>query len=494
MTIDKSRFRIFFANWISIIGLLIVCFGTLLGTVLMIVDVSGGMHNPYAGLIIYMGIPAFVLLGVGLMLLGAFLTIRKRRKIGHETPLPAVDFNDPKVLRRFIISCVLALAFITATGMGGYHAFHFTESVEFCGEICHEVMEPEYVAYQNSPHANVSCAHCHIGPGAEWFVKAKLSGLYQVYSVLFDKYHRPIETPIHNLRPAKETCNECHWPRKFFGSVLRSWTYYLPNETSEPWTIKMLMKVGGGDPAYGPVGGIHWHINEDVEIDYVSMDGKREEIPWIRVKGRDGKVTIYEDKKNKLSEEELSAMHKRRMDCIDCHNRPTHRIMSPNKVMDTAMTRGLIDEKFTDIRIIGMDLLVEEYKTQAEAFKAIDEGLRDEYEGEDGLEGLIAQIKTIYRNNFFPEMKVDWRSYPDHIGHKITAGCFRCHDDKHVSKDGKKISRDCNLCHTIIAQGPGEAKDVHQISSGGLEFKHPEDIDGEWKEGKCDECHEGVPM
>jgi hypothetical protein len=460
----------------------------------MLVDMSGGFHSPYAGLVVYMLIPAFVLFGICLMLFGAFLTIIKRRRIGHDSPLPSIDFNQPKVLPRFIGLSILLLMFITVSGVGGYHAFHFTESVEFCGKICHKIMKPEYVAFKDSPHANVTCAHCHIGEGAEWFVKAKLSGLYQVYATLAKKYPRPIHTPVHNLRPAKETCGECHWPKKFFGAVLRSWTYYLPDGDNSPWTVKMLLKVGGGDPAHGAVKGIHWHMNEENKIDYVSEHGKRKEIPWVKVTDKDGKVTIYKSEESELSEAEIAGMEHRRMDCIDCHNRPTHQILSPNKAMDKAMLLGLIDKKLPDIRVNAIDLLTGKYETEAEAFKAIDAGLRKEYSEYAGIDKLIEEVEAIYSRNFFPHMKVDWRAYPDHIGHKITAGCFRCHDDKHVSEDGKKLSKDCNLCHVIIAQGPGEEGDLKQITSEGLEFKHPEDIDGEWKTENCESCHEGVPM
>jgi hypothetical protein len=71
-------------------------------------------------------------------------------------------------------------------------------------------MEPEYTAYQFSPHAKVGCVQCHIGSGADWFVRSKISGSYQLYAVAFKKYPTPIPTPIGNLRPAQETCEQCH--------------------------------------------------------------------------------------------------------------------------------------------------------------------------------------------------------------------------------------------------------------------------------------------
>ena len=65
-----------------------------------------------------------------------------------------------------------------------------------------------------------------MGPGASWYVRSKLSGAYELYSDTFKKYSRPITTPVHNLRAAQETCEECHWPEKFFGAQLKTITHY----------------------------------------------------------------------------------------------------------------------------------------------------------------------------------------------------------------------------------------------------------------------------
>ena len=93
---------------------------------------------------------------------------------------------------------------IVATGT--YKAVELMESVEFCGTTCHKVMSPEYTTYLRSPHARVRCTQCHIGPGADWFVQSKLSGSWQLVSVALNLYPRPIPTPVHNLRPSRETC------------------------------------------------------------------------------------------------------------------------------------------------------------------------------------------------------------------------------------------------------------------------------------------------
>jgi len=90
-------------------------------------------------------------------------------------------------------------------------------------------------------------------------------------------------------------------------------------------------------------------------------------------------------------------------------------------------------------------------------------------------------------------MKSSWKVYPDNIGHLKSAGCFRCHDDQHVSADGRKISANCNSCHTIIAQGGGT--ELTTVSAQGLEFQHPvPELGDAWKGMKCSDCHNGGPM
>src|SRR6185295_7121108 len=208
--------------------------------------------------------------------------------------------RDRKMMGLFLTGSVL---FLLLSAVGSYHTYQFTESVQFCGQACHTVMKPELVTYQHGSHARVACVECHIGPGAEWFVKAKISGLYQVYAVAFDKYPRPVPTPIKNLRPAQETCEQCHWPQKFVGNLDKTYSYFLGEETNTPYSIRLTMKVGGGDPTHGPVGGIHWHMNVGNKVEYIATkldtnhvwvaDEMRQSIPWVRVVDKQGVVTEY---------------------------------------------------------------------------------------------------------------------------------------------------------------------------------------------------------
>jgi nitrate/TMAO reductase-like tetraheme cytochrome c subunit len=491
-TQTKQRSLIY--NLTSLCGIILAAIGFIAGTALIIVDTQSHFNNPYTGIFTYMVIPAILLGGLLLVLIGV-LRERKRRqrsdaKIDH---MPIINLNEKRQFAALAFVVIVTLCFIAISMVGSYRAYHFTESVEFCGITCHDVMKPEYTAYQNSPHANAGCTKCHIGPGADFFVKAKLNGLYQVYSTIFNKYNRPIPAPVHNLRPAKETCYECHWPEKFFGSVEFNRTYFRADEENSPWTIQMLMKVGGGDTRHGRSKGIHWHMAIDNKIEYIAADEKRLEIPWVRMTGPEGVSTVYQSKDNPLTPEQIATAEIRTMDCLDCHNRPAHQFHSPERALNEALTAGMLNPSMPEIKLNGIEALTGDYATEGEAFAAIRETLMEAYPaGGDEVESAIAAVQRIYSQNMFPEMQVSWKEYPDHIGHMITPGCFRCHNGDHENEQGKTISRDCDSCHSIIAQGPG--RDITGINTGGLPFKHPEDIDEEWKESRCDDCHEGLPV
>ena len=255
----------------------------------------------------------------------------------------------------------------------------------------------------------------------------------------------------------------------------------------------MLVNVGGGNPAQGPVKGIHWHMEGVNTVEYVAADRKRMVIPWVRVTDQSGNVTVYrsEDKKVSISDEQAATMAIRRMDCLDCHNRPSHQFRSPNELADTALSSGRLDDTLPSIKAVAVKLLAATYKTQDEALAAIDQTLRAKYANDPRLDATVKQLQSIYSVNFFPEMKVSWKEYPNHVGHKISAGCFRCHDGKHVSDTGKRITKDCNICHTILSQGPG--KTPSDYAAAGQPFKHPEDIGDDWKTERCDTCHTGSP-
>jgi hypothetical protein len=377
-----------------------------------------------------------------------------------------------------------------------YKAYEYTESDKFCGETCHSVMEPEYSAYQFSPHARVGCVQCHIGSGASYFVKSKLSGSYQVYAVALNKYPKPIPTPIENLRPAQQTCEQCHWPKHFYSEKEHINTYFISDSGNTKWTLNLLMKIGGGNIEAGPTSGIHWHMNIEHEVTYVALDRERQVIPWVRARKPDGTETIYRSTEMTVSDDSLKQAFSRKMDCIDCHNRPTHIYHPPARSIDRIMALGWIDPKLPFIKSVAVKALETPFATKSGAADSlkliIEEYYRQNYPDVLKLEQVkidsaVEQVRKIYSRNYFPEMGVNWKKFPDNLGHMYYLGCFRCHDGKHVNDQGKVLSRECTTCHTILAQQ--FERDTLRLSLKGIDYRHPVDIGDAWKETNCSECH-----
>ncbi|MBS4029795.1 MAG: NapC/NirT family cytochrome c [Ignavibacteriales bacterium] len=493
----KRIFPASFYNPITLAGSAIASISFGLIVFLTVLEALAKNPKPYLGILTFVVLPAILIIGLLLIAFG-IMREHRREKLGkpHGLNLPTIDLNNPRhrtALTFFVFGTILLIGF---SAFGSFKAYEYTDSDEFCGETCHKVMSPEFTAYQFSPHARVGCAQCHIGPGAGWFVRSKLSGAYQVYATLFNKYPRPIPTPIENLRPARETCEQCHWPKNFFSEKQHVLSYYLSDEQNTKWTLNLLMKTGGGNIEAGPTSGIHWHMNIAHEVTYAAIDSGREVIPWIQSKKPDGSVTVFRNKEIDVSEEQLRNAERRKMDCIDCHNRPTHIYHHPAQSVNTALSLGWIDPKLPSAKSICVKALEFPYSTKESAMDSIKLVIEDFYKTnypevasskKETIEQAIKQVQTIFSRNYFPEMQVSWKRFPNHIGHMYTEGCFRCHDGKHVSDDGRVLSRDCNTCHTILAQ-QYENDSLH-LSLSGVEYRHPVDIGDAWKEMNCSECH-----
>lgn len=498
----KLKLPITSYNWISLIGATIAIISFFMIVFLFVVSVFLEEGRTYLGLVIYIVLPVILIAGLLLIPVGMYIKSKKLKKPEAERDRwPIFDLNNLRHRNAFYIFLIGTSVFLFASAVGSYEAFNFTESNEFCGEMCHSVMKPEYVAYQNSPHARVHCVDCHVGEGADWYVRSKLSGAYQVYAVLADVYPKPIPTPIENLRPARETCEKCHWPEKFYARKLQAQKHYMSDENNTEWDIYMTMKVGATYSAYGLNEGIHWHINPDVEIEYVTTDEKHQVIPWVRYKDKANNISYtYTDSENPIQQSELDSLEVNVMDCMDCHNRPSHTYLPPAFFVDDALTAGKIPKELPEIKYVAMEILANEFTSTDSALIAIETRIKDFYksnyseisESQPGLvEQAITGLQEEFQKNIFPEMRVRWSAYPNNIGHVEFDGCFRCHSDNHVTEDNRVISKDCNLCHTINAQGTPGNMEVASINEQ-LEFKHPVDIDEIWKEVYCTECHTGL--
>src|ERR1017187_6626321 len=483
---ESVRLPSLFRNWVSLAGLVFMASSIFAFVLLFFLDTMAYASNPYVGILTFFIVPAFFFAGLVVFLFGAWRWRRKMAKAtGGASPLRInIDFSrahDRRVLAFFVPA---SAGFLLLTAMGSYHTYHFTESVQFCGQACHTVMKPELVTYQHGSHARVACVECHIGPGAEWFVKAKISGTYQLYAVAFNKYPRPVPTPIKNLRPAQETCEQCHWPKKFVGNLDKTYNYFLGDETNTPFSVRLTIKVGGGDPTHGPVGGIHWHMSVGNKVQYLATDAARQKIPWVRLVDAQGVVTEYRTKNftNAVAESQI-----RTVDCMDCHNRPAHTYQSPNDAVNLAISLKKIDRALPWIKTNAVYTLTRNYTNETQAMEGIATHLAGQYANDPRVKPVIEVVQQIYKDNFFPEMNASWSKYPNNIGHKDWPGCFRCHDGLHKTLDGNRAIKasDCNTCHTILAQGT--AADMEELSPNGQKFKHP----GDEVDGACNDCHSG---
>ncbi|UCD16696.1 MAG: NapC/NirT family cytochrome c [Candidatus Zixiibacteriota bacterium] len=490
-------------NWISSIGIAIALVIILLMTFLYVIDLFASETNPYLGIFLYMALPPILIFGLLLIpigMIGQWLRFRKSGELAYPS-WPYIDLNNRSHRNATLIFFSGTFLFLIISAVGSYKAYHFTESVTFCGTTCHKIMKPEHTAYQNSPHARVACVACHVGPGADWFAKSKLSGLYQVYATLLNKYPSPIPTPIASLRPARETCEQCHWPKKFFGAQQRLFKHYMYDKDNTYWPINVLVNTGGGGPGSGEESGIHWHTFISNRIEYIARDQERLDIPWIRATNlKTGRITIYQNIEDPLSEEEIAAAAPRVLDCMDCHNRPSHIYNSPDNAINTAIYAGWISALLPEIKRISVEAMAIEYEDEAAARQGIANYIGDFYlkeypdihdEKPELINQAILATQDQFTQNIFPEMKVRWEEYPNNIGHFESPGCFRCHFGSHTSADGVSISKDCNACHIIFAQGSGDRASFSS-SPEGLAFVHPEDIDDAWQEIGCFECHSGT--
>lgn len=444
-------------NWISLAGVVIVTTATIFWLFLLPVTLKGEAENPYIGILAFLTIPAPFFAGLGMIPLGMWIKRKREGRMAVYPPnFPPLSWQnrDFRKLIYFVgVTTVLNLAIASQLTYG---AVSYMDSVTFCGQTCHTVMQPEFTAYQNSPHSRVECTKCHIGPGASWFVKSKLSGVRQVFAVALNTHPRPIPTPVHNLRPARDTCEACHWPQKYGQDRVRVINKYAEDEANTNTKTVLLMKIGGGNHGVGIHGTHLGRAKGEVVIEYGHSDEGRQTIPWIKSTIR-GKTTIYATADAKP---DGAGLQKREMDCMDCHNRPSHAFEVPDRALDRAFANGLIPPSLPFAKKTGMEVLKAQYTTRDEAAQKLPAAFVAWYKqnqpavyaqrgGE--IESAAKEVLAVWNRNIFPEMKVNWGTYPINIGHTDFPGCFRCHDGAHNSADGRTVGQDCNACHNLLS-------------------------------------------
>ena len=451
--------RLLRSNWITSTGaalmtLAVFGFATLAGMHVM----GGAWAGPYVGIAMTLVAPLVFVLGLLLVPAGLLLF---RRQLNER--LAAMTHKPPFLPRAVVVLTAINFA---AVGTVGYSGVHYMESVQFCGKACHHVMGPELVAFERSPHSRVECVKCHIAPGAQGFIEAKLNGTKQLLGVLLDDYRRPIPTPVHDLASARVTCEQCHWPEKYLGTKLKVKPHFRTDEKVSGYTNVLLMRTGGTRPD-GKAVGIHWHTHPDAVVEYVATDEQRTQIPWLRIVRPDGTQETFAVPG--VAHEPPPAGELRRMDCNDCHNRSAHAFELPGDALDVAFANGLLPRDLPFLKRHAMAALEAEW-TRENAPEGIRQHLQAAY-AEDGgidelrrrkLEGAIEQVTDIWMRNIWPERKLGWNAYPDLATH---FGCFRCHDGQHVSASGRTVFgprlmpdglpiRDgsCDKCHVVLSE------------------------------------------
>lgn len=500
-TQKKKFFQGILYNITSLTGAFISLISFFSIIVLMVFEFFADTVNPYSAIVTFVLFPTILLVGLFLVFLGV---IRENRKALAQKSrrLPIIDLNNPRHQIKTIVFSASTIFVIVTLIYVSFKAYQYTDSNKFCGEACHSVMEPEYVTHQNSPHSRVECVKCHIGTGANWLVKSKFTGLYQIYSVMFDKFPKPLNSPIEMLRPNSETCEQCHWPAKFYNEKNKNFTFYLTDEQNTETQLTMSLKVGGGNPDIGMHDGIHWHMNIKNEITYLAVDKERLNIPLVKVKSRfSGEEQVFKRMDTTIDQSDLTFEKMRKFDCMDCHNRPAHIFKQPHKVLNSLLANGKIDKNLPYIKREGIQALEYHVEDRKSSYNDIKKHIWKFYNSyypeialnkKNEIDIAVVELNNIYQKNYFPKMNVDWKSHADHSGHMTSPGCFRCHDGKHVNHEGKVISNDCNLCHTITKQNTPMTENI--MDNGLIRFNHPGGMDKMLKDRQCSDCHGRKPM
>ncbi|MGO9514795.1 MAG: NapC/NirT family cytochrome c [Steroidobacteraceae bacterium] len=454
---QKLDFAAPMRNSVSRVGAIVAVLCAILIIVisgLALAGLAGGLHLRIAA---YLILPGVFVLGLALIPIGLWLQRRRERKAGGgATPasLPLVDLNSAATRRALLLFTLLGCGAVIILVGAGYQGVEVLESVEFCGQACHTTMQPEATAHARSPHANVACVTCHVGPGANWFVKSKINGLWEMVEVATNRFPRPIPTPIDNLRPARVVCEQCHWPSTFVGDRLVIHTHYGEDAANTQTKTVLMLHVGG--QVGNANSGIHWHVGSGNRIRYLA-DPSREAIYTVELTTPDGAQKIFKNDAVPPVDAQW-----RTMDCVDCHNRPAHGFGDPAHEVDAALDEGLIDTLLPFIKREAIRVLTQQYPSQEQARAAISREITDFFRTSypdvaTGHASAVSQagkaLGGIWSENVFPQMKVTWNTYPNHIGHQQSPGCWRCHDNTHVAASGgEKIRKKCDLCHNLVAE------------------------------------------
>jgi nitrate/TMAO reductase-like tetraheme cytochrome c subunit len=429
------------SSWISMLGAALVTLAGFSWLFVLPLNIhGGGFDNPYIGLLVFIAIPIVFFAGLALIPIGIALA---RRKVVEN--LSEVENRRTAWRRAGIFFGVMTVANVVIASQLSYRAVEHMDTVQFCGQTCH-VMKPEFTAHAAMPpHQAVACAECHIAPGATGWLKAKMNGTSQLMGVMFNTFPRPIESAMENnkLVSSAETCEQCHARDRPIAPRLRVIPSYKDDEANTRTTTVLLMRIGTIHTA---------HLGPGVRIRYAAADKRRQTIPWVEYSNAKTGARSY--LAAGTAADSVRSLPTFEMQCVDCHNRAAHVFQLPDRAVDQAMAAGEIAAGLPFVKKESVELL------KTSSAEKIPESLStfylQKYPDAAAKQGVQIQsagrtLAAICGRNVFADLKVTWGTYPNNLGHTDDPGCFRCHDEAHLTADKKTISQDCSLCHQPVA-------------------------------------------
>lgn len=480
-------------NRLGKVGVILVTSSFITFVVLELARLIGLFTSSYGGLITYLTLPTLFVIGLVILPIAWWrqkkqtgLTTRELIDRQFEEEKRSQPFYQSPLMLSIVGLSALNIVFLVAAST---RMLSFMDEPVFCGTACHSVMHPEWITYQDSPHARVKCVECHVGEGVDALIDSKLNGTWQMISVTFNLYEKPIPTPVHQLRPARETCEKCHWPSKFYGERIDRIVRYEDDSASTPRYTTLSLKVDTGSvPAQG---GIHWHVSDVNEVRYTSVGDEREEMIWVDVRQDDGSFKRFRNTRL-----DVSVTHEdvRVLDCVDCHNRATHIYEDPERAVDERIELGLLPRGLPYLKREAVHAIRITYADSASAMQGIEDQLYGFYRREfplvvsawSGLiDSAVAVLRDVYRRNVHHKMNVMWNAYPNHLGHEDGGGCFRCHSPSLVAEDGSSITTDCTVCHSFAAYDSDRAfKFMLEADTAEPNYRMHQYLRSEWLRGE----------
>jgi NapC/NirT cytochrome c family, N-terminal region len=450
-------------QWMSAIGVALTTIAAISFLAILALELSGRETGNYVGIFSYLILPAIFVVGLVLIPIGLH-SLRKREQAGQPPGFPVLDFNDPRLRTTALVILLLTVVNLMILSVATFKGVEALESNAFCGTTCHNVMQPEAVAHLTSAksdtaaaHADVYCVDCHVGEGPSHFVKAKLRGVGQMVEFLTGTYSRPVPQPTPVL---SAICTRCHAAERFTEDRLQIVRKYGDQEKAIEKVTIYLMRVGGFRD--GKWHGVHQH--NGMKVRYLA-DAKHATITEIETTRPDGSTDKFVAKDTKAP----AGAQWFEMGCTDCHNRPAHRFSTPQAIVNSALSRGVISKDLPFIGREAVAALKTNYPSQAEATRGIPATLVASYtrsipeldaNGKAKVEAAGKVLAAEWTRNNFPDMKVTWGTYSNYLEHD---GCYRCHDEKHANAKGDVVTQRCSgACHDTIAtdEEKPEALDV----------------------------------